>query len=468
VNDESTAAATAARGGFRTLDRDRLRRLLERERARYVKEHPRSRELAAEAGRSLLAGVPMSWMAKLTGDFPLFFSEARGNRVVDVDGHTYIDFCLGDTGAMTGHSPTVVMAAVRRRAEELGGITTMLPTEDAAAVGAELQRRFGLPYWQFSLTATDANRWVLRMCRMVQRRPYVLVFSECYHGTVDETIIVLGPDGRPRSKPGNVGPQVDPTLTTKVVEFNDVDGLRAALAPRDVACVLMEPWMTNIGIVPAAPGFLEAVRELCDETGTLLINDETHTISAGVGGCTRAFGLRPDVVTIGKAIASGIPMGAYGVTAELAGRILGDPEADLVDQGGVGGTLAGNALSTAAARATLEHVLTEENFARMIACATRYAEGVQRVLDEHRVPWVIVQLGARAEYRFTPTVPRSGNESRAAHDGELEEFMHLYTINRGIFMTPFHNMALMCPDTTAADVDRHTAVFADAVEELYG
>lgn len=451
-----------------SVDRTRLRALLERERDQYIADHPRSQELFSAAGGSLLAGVPMSWMSMLIGAFPLYFEGARGNRISDVDGRTYIDFCLGDTAAMTGHSPKVVLDAIDRRLRARGGITTMLPTEDATFVGAELRRRFGLPYWQFSLTATDANRWVLRLCRMVQKRPYVLVFSECYHGTVDETIVVVGPDGRPASKPGNVGPQVDPTRTTRVVEFNDVVALRAALEPRDVACVLMEPVMTNIGIVPPEPGFLEAVRELCDKTGTLLVNDETHTISAGPGGCTRAYDLHPDVVTIGKAIASGLPMGAYGVTEELAARVLGDPDADLVDQGGVGGTLAGNALSSAAARATLEHVLTDGNFAHMIRLATRYTEGVQGVLDEYRVPWVIVQLGARAEYRFTPVVPRTGNQSRAAHDGQLEEYMHLFTINRGLFMTPFHNMALMCPQTSAADVDRHTKVFAEAIEELYG
>jgi glutamate-1-semialdehyde 2,1-aminomutase len=452
----------------RSCDRDCLRGLVARERAAYAEAHPRSRELFKQAAGSLLAGVPMSWMSMLTGDHPLYFEGARGNRITDVDGHTYIDFCLGDTGAMTGHSPQVVLDAVDERLRGKGGITTMLPTEDAAYVGAELQRRFGLPYWQFSLTATDANRWVLRMARMVQKRPYILVFSECYHGTVDETIVVVGPDGRPMVKTGNVGPQVDPTQTTKVVEFNDVEALSAALAPRDVAAVLMEPWMTNIGIVPPQPGFLEAVRALCDETGTLLVNDETHTFSAGVGGATRAFGLRPDVVTIGKAIAGGVPMGAYGVTEELAGRVLGDPDADLVDQGGVGGTLAGNALASAAARATLEHVLTEEDFRHMTSLATRYTEGVQGVLDEYQVPWVIIQLGARAEYRFTPVVPRTGNQSRAAHDAELEEYMHLYTLNRGIFMTPFHNMALMCPATSEADVDSHTEVFAEAVDELYG
>jgi glutamate-1-semialdehyde 2,1-aminomutase len=458
----------AAPADGRAVDRDRLQRLMERERARYVAGHPESRELAGPASAALLAGVPMSFMGMLPGPFPLCFDTARGNRVTDVDGVTYIDFCLGDTGAMAGHSPAAVVAAVRDRLETKGGITTMLPTADAAWVGSELKRRFGLPYWQFALTATDANRWILRMCRMAQRRPWVLVFSECYHGSVDETIVVVGPDGRPMAKPGNVGPQVDPVQTTKVVEFNDVEALAAALRPRDVACVLMEPWMTNIGIVPPQPGFLDTVRELCDETGTLLINDETHTLSAGPGGCTQAYGLRPDAVTVGKAIAGGIPIGAYGVTEELAARILGDSEADLVDQGGIGGTLAGNALASAAARATLEQVLTDDAFPGMTELATRYTEGVQRVLAEFHVPWVIVQLGARAEYRFTPVVPRSGGESRAAHDARLDELLHLYTINRGIFMTPFHNMALMCPATSAGDVDRHTEVFGDVIEELYG
>jgi glutamate-1-semialdehyde 2,1-aminomutase len=455
------------RSGLCRLDRQRLSELLERERRAYAAANPRSIGLYETARGSLLAGVPMSWMAIWSGGFPLYFETAHGNRITDVDGHTYIDFCLGDTGAMTGHSPAVVMEAVQRRLSEQGGITTMLPTEDAAFVGADLQRRFGLPYWQFTLSATDANRFVLRMARQITKRPKVLVFSKCYHGSVDETVVIVGKDGTPVSKPGNVGPAVDPTMTTKVVEFNDVEALRAALEPRDVAVVLMEPAMTNIGIVLPEPGYLEEVRRLCDETGTLLINDETHTFSASNGGCTRAWDLRPDIVTIGKALGSGIPIGAYGVSEDFAERILADTEADLVDQGGVGGTLAGNALSMTAARATLQHVLTDEHFARMIELATRYREGVEDALETYRVPWVIVQLGARAEYRFTPVEPRTGNESAAAHDGELDEYMHLCTINRGILMTPFHNMALMCPETTAADIDRHTEVFTEAVAELF-
>ncbi|MEE4274712.1 MAG: transaminase [Thermoleophilia bacterium] len=468
VSISSTAPqAETLTAPLRPVDRERLAALLERERGRYAGEHPRSIELFERARATLLAGVPMSWMAIWSGGFPLYFAAARGNRITDVDGHTYIDFCLGDTGAMTGHSPPVVMDAVQGRLIGQGGVTTMLPTADAARVGADLQRRFGLPYWQFTLSASDANRFVLRMARQLTRRPRVLVFSRCYHGSVDETVVIADEDGRPTAKPGNVGPQVDPALTTKVVEFNDVAALRAALAPRDVACVLMEPAMTNIGIVLPEPGYLAQVRRACDETGTLLVNDETHTFSAGEGGCTRAWGLRPDVVTIGKALGSGIPIGAYGVSEQFAERILGDAEADLVDQGGVGGTLAGNALSMAAARATLEHVLTGESFAGMIDLATRYTHGVQQAIDEHRAPWCIVQLGARAEYRFCPTPPRTGNESAAVHDPGLDEFLHLYTVNRGILMTPFHNMALMCPETSAADVDRHTEVFDAALQELF-
>jgi glutamate-1-semialdehyde 2,1-aminomutase len=446
--------------------RERLARLLAAERASFHRRHPRSRALHEAAGTSLLAGVPMSWMAIWAGGHPVYLDEARGAWLRDVDGNEFVDFCLGDTGAMAGHSPAASVAALVERAERRGGLTAMLPSEDATWVGAELARRFGLPLWQFTLTATDANRFVLRMCRQVQQRPKVLVFNWCYHGTVDETVIVLDAEGRPRSKPGNVGPQVDPVETTRVVELNDVEALREALAPRDVACVLMEPWLTNIGIVPAEPGYLDEVRRLCDETGTLLVIDETHTLSAGPGGCTKAFGLRPDVVTLGKALAAGVPIGAYGVSAELGRRILADPDADLVDQGGIGGTLAGNALSLAVARATLAEVLTDEAFERMEALATRFREGVEATFARYGAPWCVVQLGARVEYRFRPAVPRNGGEAAAAGDPALDEYLHLYLLNRGVLMTPFHNMALMCPATTEADVDRHSEVFDEAVGAL--
>jgi glutamate-1-semialdehyde 2,1-aminomutase len=405
----------------------------------------------------------MSWMAMWSGGHPVYLAAAHGARVVDVDGNEYSDLCLGDTGAMAGHSPEPTMAAIR----DLAGLTTMLPTEDAARVGEELSRRFGLPYWQFSLTATDANRWILRMAREVTGRPRVLVFNWCYHGTVDETFVTLEA-GTPRSREGNVGPMVDPTLTTRVAEFNDLASVEAALAAGDVACLLMEPALTNIGIVLPEDGFLAGVREACTRSGTLLVIDETHTLSAGPGGCTAAWNLEPDAVTLGKAIGGGVPIGAYGVSAALADRIAAAEDADLEDTGGVGGTLAGNALSLAATRATLEQVLTDDAFARMSGLRERFVAEVEQSLAARGAPWCVISLGARAEYRFSPEPPRSGGESAAAGDRAVEEFLHLYLLNRGVLITPFHNMALMCPATSEEDVDRHSAAFDDALAELFG
>ena len=449
------------------VDRDRLAALIGRERAAYRASFPASRDAFADGGNHLLGGVPMTWMRMWPGGFPLFHAAASGARVTDIDGHEFIDFCLGDTGAMAGHSPVAVQAAVARRYADLGGAATMLPTQDAAWVAAELTRRFKVALWSFTLTATDANRWAIRLARQLTGRPKIAVFSYCYHGSVDEAFIVATPEG-PRPRAGNVGAPVDPCETTRVMEFNDPAALDRELSHSDVAAVLMEPALTNIGIVLPEAGYLDAVRELTRRHGVLLINDETHTFSAGPGGCTAAWGLEPDMVTIGKSIAGGIPAGAYGLSAELADRILADPTADIEDTGGVGGTLAGNALSVTAMRATLGEVLTDEAFDGMIGVATRFTAGVRSVLDSRRLPWTITQLGARAEYRFCPDPPRTGGQSEAAADGELDEYLHLYMINRGILMTPFHNMALMCPATTAADADAHTATFAAAADELLG
>jgi len=447
------------------MDRKRLHALLARESAEAERRNPRSRAAYARADH-LFGRVPMTWMNKTAGAFPRYLAGARGARVTDVDGHEYIDFCLGDTGAMAGHSPAPVTEAVQHRYATLGGATAMLPTEDAEWVGAELTRRFGLARWSFSLTATDANRWAIRLARAVTGRPKILFNSYCYHGSVDESLIVVGPDGRGADRPGNVGAPCDVTLTSRVAEFNDLAGLERELAHGDVAAVLMEPALTNIGIVLPEPGYLAGVRELTRRYGVLLINDETHTFSAGPGGCTAAWDLDADLLTIGKAIGGGIPAGAYGLSAELAERLLGRDDLDLVDMGGVGGTLAGNALSVAATRATLEHVLTDEAFARMTGLSERFEAGVRAGIEAHRLPWSVSRLGARTEYRFTSPAPRTGTESAAAADPELEDFLHLYLANRGILLTPFHNMALMCPDTTERDVDTHTEVFAAALAEL--
>jgi glutamate-1-semialdehyde 2,1-aminomutase len=449
------------------IDRARLAESYARERADFLARHPRS---AAAYDRSvhLFGRVPMTWMNKTAGGFPIYLERAHGNRVWDIDGFEYVDFALGDTGAMAGHSPEATVAAVQRRIATQGGIATMLPTEDAEWVGAELTRRFGLERWSFSLTATDANRWAIRLARALTGRSKILFNSYCYHGSVDESLIVVGADGEGMSRPGNVGEPVDVRLTSRVAEFNDLQGLESQLAHGDVAAVLMEPALTNIGIVLPENGYLQGVRELTRKYSVLLINDETHTFSAGPGGATRAWGLEPDILVIGKSIAGGIPMGAYGLSAEFADRVLARTDLDLVDMGGVGGTLSGNPLSIAATRATLEHVLTDEAFAQMIETATYFAVGVQSLIDRHRLPWSLSQLGARAEYRFANPAPRNGTQSAASADGELEDFIHLYLLNRGISLTPFHNMALMSPVTTTGDVDLHHSVFSAAIGELLG
>ena len=449
-----------------TIDRDHLAALHAREETRFAETHPRSAALADEARGALLGGVPMNWMARWPGRFPVFADTASGAHITDVDGNDYVDLCLGDTGAMTGHSPGPSVAAIERRARS--GISMMLPTEDAAWVGREMTRRFGLARWQFATSATDANRFALRIARALTGRPKVLVFNWCYHGTVDETLVTLHPDGSLRPRDGHIGPPVDPSLTTVVVEFNDLDALERALAPGDVACVLAEPAMTNIGIIHPDPGYHAALREITRRTGTLLIIDETHTICAGPGGYTAAYGLEPDLLTIGKPLAGGIPAAAFGLSDEVAAHILDAATGDDCDVSGIGGTLAGNALTLAAMRATLGEVLTEAAFARMIPLADRWADGVQSVIDANELPWSVTRLGARAEYWFLPERPRDGGTAAAGVDHELDAFMHLFAINRGILLTPFHNMALISPSTSEADVDRHTAVFEEAVADLLG
>jgi glutamate-1-semialdehyde 2,1-aminomutase len=438
--------------------------LLERELERFEREHPRSRELAEEAKGPLLGGVPMPWMIRWPGGFPVFAADARGARFTDVDGHEYVDFCLGDTAAMTGHSPEPTVRALREQAAK--GITLMLPSEDAIWVGRELTRRFGLARWQFALTATDANRFAIRLARELTGRPKILVFNWCYHGSVDETVATLQ-DGSVVARDGNVGPPVPLDETTRVVEWNGPEALVRELAHGDVACVLAEPALTNIGIVLAEPGFHDALRAATRDTGTLLIIDETHTICAGPGGYTAAYGLEPDLLTIGKPIAGGIPAAAYGFSTDVAERLEALLPADeRADIGGIGGTVAANVLSLAATRATLSEVLTDEAFVRMIALGERFERGVAEAIERHGLPWHVTRLGCRVEYLFRAERPRTGSEAAAGGNALLDRLIHLYALNRGILLTPFHNMALMSPATTEEDVDRHTAVFNEAAREL--
>jgi glutamate-1-semialdehyde 2,1-aminomutase len=445
------------------IDRDRLEHLYGAELRRFKDTHPNSHALSERARTHLLEGVPMHWMAKWPGGFPLFVTEGRGAHFTDVDGHRYLDLCLGDTGAMTGHAPAATVRAVQQQAER--GFTFMLPSEDHLWVAEELARRFGLPRWQFAMTATDANRFAIRLARMLTGRRKILVHNWCYHGTVDETFATLS-GGMVHPRTGNVGPAVDPAMTTRVVEFNDVPALETALAHEDVACVLAEPAMTNIGIIHPEAGYHAALRELTRKHGVLLILDETHTICAGPGGYTAAHDLTPDLLTIGKPIGGGVPCAVYGFSEQVAERLAGRIQLADCDTGGIGGTLAGNALALAAMRATLGDVLTPEAYSHTIPLAERFQRGVEAVIREFGLPWIVKRLGCRAEYWFRPEPPRNGSEAAAVVNHELDGFMHLFALNRGILLTPFHNMALMAPDTTTADIDRHTEVFREAVSAL--
>ncbi len=447
------------------LDRSRLEALLVAEEKKFHADHPESHALFQQARQSMQGGVPMLWMIRWAGTFPVFVREAKGAHFTDVDGRTYTDFCLGDTGAMTGHSPEAAVEAIQKQAAR--GITFMLPIEDAIWVGEELQRRFGLKYWQFTLTATDANRFAIRMARHITGRPKVLVFNYCYHGSVDESFITLDEEGTPGPRRGNLGPPVDPVETTRVIEFNDIPALETALSAGDVAVVLAEPVMTNIGIIHPDPGYHAALREITRRTGTYLIIDETHTLCTGPGGYTGKYGLQPDFLTCGKPLASGIPAGVYGFTQEVADKFWAKLELDDSDVGGIGGTLAGNALSIAVMRATLESVLTPAMYDRCEKLADRYEQGVLDTIQEFNLPWIVKRLGFRVEYWFRAEPPRNGGEANAAVDSELDRFMHLWALNRGILMTPFHNMALIAADTTEADVDHHTKVFREAVKALF-
>ena len=448
------------------INRSNLAALRKVEDQRFLEAHKKSGELFAKAKDSMPNGVPMSWMSKWPGAYPVFVEEAKGAGFVDVDGNTYIDFCLGDTGSMTGHSPEATVSAIR---EQVGrGLSAMLPTKDAAAVSTELAKRFGVPLWQFTVSATDANRHVIRYSRLITKKSKIIVIDRCYHGSVDETFATLDSSGKTVSREGNIGAPIELDKTTRVVPFNDLDAMKNALQQNDVAAILMEPAMTNVGIVLPVEGYLKAVEKLAREFGAKLIIDETHTISVGPGGMTAQLGLKPDFLTIGKAIGGGFPTGAFGMSTEIAQAIKSQVELEVIDTGGVGGTLAANALSLAAMRATLTKVLTEESFEKMIKLGTRWADGVEKVVEKYKLPWSVNRLGARAEYMFSANSPKTGREAADAGDFELEQYIHLRMLNDGFLITPFHNMALISPETTAADVDAHTLAFDKMCGELIG
>jgi len=443
-------------------------RLLDAEQERFRRTHPRSADAWQEGKRHFLYGGPSHWMRRWAGGFPVYVDEASGAHIRDIDGHDYIDFCLGDSGGMCGHAPEVVTDAALRQLKR--GATMMMPTEDSLWIGAELSRRFGQRHWTLTTSATDANRAAIRIARMITGRPKVLVFSGCYHGGVEEAHVEIR-DGRVGLR-NMIHPNgIDHDTVTRVVEFNDVAALEAALAHGDVACVLAEPLMTNFGMIPVDPGFHRALRELTRRNGTVLVIDETHTLSCGPRGYTGIYALQPDIFVAGKAIAGGIPAGVFGLNREISERLWAivphvNPRERQSAHLGFGGTLAGNALTVATMRAVLEKVLTDENYGRMIATATRLADEIRGLIEANRLPWHVTQIGARAEIMFMAQQPRCGADVIAGRQAGLETLLHAFYMNEGILVTPFHTMLLMCPATSVADIARHTAVFVGFIDLL--
>jgi glutamate-1-semialdehyde 2,1-aminomutase len=441
------------------LDWPSAQAFLAQERARFTEAHPRSAALAERAREHLLFGVPLHWMNDWGTPFALHVDHASGAQVTDVDGHTLIDFCLGDTGAMFGHSPAPVADALARQATR--GYTTMLATEDAAVVGERLAQRFGLPVWQFAMSATDANRYIVRWLRAATGRKKILVFNGCYHGTIEDVFVDLV-DGRPVQRDSLLGQVHDLLDATVVVEFNDLAALDAALADGDVACVLAEPVMTNIGMVLPAPGFWDEAQKIIRRHGTLLVMDETHTISTGPGGYARAHGIAADALVLGKPVGGGVPCAVYGMSADLAARAEQAKREAPPGHSGIGTTLTGNMLAMAAMRAALTEVMTPAAYDHMLGLAQRLASGLREVIARHGLPWCVTQVGARTEFQFCPTPPGNGREADRILDGELEHLIHLGLLNRGVMITPFHNMMLVCPQTT----DEHVAQLIGALDEV--
>ena len=437
--------------------------MLERERKLYVQRNPKSQALSVKASSHWLRGVPMHWMVDWGLPFPLFIEEAQGVTLKDADGNTYADFCLGDTGAMFGHSPQAIAECLAR--EGAKGLTTMLPSPDAVEVGQLLQDRFGLPYWQVTATASDANRAVIRWARAITGRKKILIFNHCYHGCVDDTFITAD-HGQVKMADGLVGEPRDLTAFTKVVEFNDVPTLEAALRENDVACVLAEPVMTNIGMVLPAEGFLETLRALTKETGTLLIFDETHTLTSSPGGYARSVNIAPDGLVFGKPIAGGIPAALYGFSQDVADRIGAYLAKRGVGRSGIGTTLSGSRLQMALIKCVLEEFMIDPVYEAANTLARRLERGVADDIIKHSLPWHVTRVGARVEFMCVSKPPKNGFEASQVIHMPIDEAVHHYLLNRGVVITPFHNMMLVCPATTQAHVDKLTTSLDQCISEL--
>lgn len=437
-------------GTDRGVTSSTMSKLIAAERTLFSERNPKSKALAERARAHWLEGVPMHWMVDWGTPFALFIAAAKGVHLEDADGNRYVDFCLGDTGAMFGHSPEIVVKAITEQATR--GLTTMLPAEDAVVVGELLSKRFGMSHWQVTATATDANRCVLRWARAITGRPKILVYNGCYHGAVDDTYVALS-NGKPRNRPGLIGEVRDVFETTTVIEFNDLPALEKALKAKDVACVLAEPVMTNCSMVLPDEGYHKALRELTRKTGTLLVIDETHTISSGPGGYTATHKLEPDFFVLGKPIAGGVPAAVYGWTSTTNDRIEAYLKTREPGYSGIGTTLSGNALQLHCMRAVLESIMTEAVYDKAMPLAERLEAELAKQIEASQLPWHVVRVGLRVEIVPAVERPRNGTEAGLVAHGQIEHALHLFCLNRGAVITPFHNMLLVCPETRTADVD---------------
>lgn len=434
--------------------------MLAREEARFIAANPKSQ---AAASKHWFQGVPFHWMLDWPSPFPLVAAYAEGATLTSLDGQVFDDFCLGDTASMFGHSPPALAKSLAEQAGQ--GLSYMLPTQKGAELGDMLQRMFGLPQWQVTTTASEANRAVIRWCRGITKRDKILIFNGCYHGAVDDVFVDLR-GGVAVNRPSLIGQVQDILPTTLAIEFNDVVALETALRSGDIACVLAEPLMTNIGMVRDAPGYLEILRRLCTETGTLLVFDETHTISSGYGGHSNTHGPMPDIIVIGKSIGGGVPCAVYGFSDEVAARMAALNQSRSPGHSGIGTTLSANALSIAAMHAMLGQVITRDAYGHMLAMTERLVKGLEAIIAEQNLDWHVTYVGARVEFVCSATPPLNGSEARGVMNHALESTIHLYLTNRGILLAPFHNMMLLSPVTKPEQVDHLLHEIGKCVAEL--
>ena len=444
------------------INRQAIHQMREREIARFIAANPKSKA-HAKSVQGWFQGVPFHWMLDWSSPFPIVAQEASGATLTSIDGQVFDDFCLGDTASMFGHSPAPLAKAIAAQAGQ--GLSYMLPTAKGAELGSMLADMFGLPQWQVTTTASEANRAVIRWCRGITGRDKILIFNGCYHGAVDDVFVDLR-DGRAVNRPSLIGQVQDLLPTTVAIEFNDVDALASALRGGDIACVLAEPLMTNIGMVRDAPGFLTELRRLCDETSTILVFDETHTISSGYGGHSNMHGPKPDILVVGKSIGGGVPCAVYGFTEAIAKRMAALNASRPAGHSGIGTTLSANAMAITAMHAMLGQVITRDAYAHMLSMADRLVAQLNGVISTHSLDWHVSHVGARVELVCSAIPPRNGSEARAMMDHALESTIHLYLANRGILLAPFHNMMLVSPVTQVAQVDRLAAELNSALTEL--